>query len=300
MEVGIYLTQRCNFKCKHCLNECPYNEELSLEKYKEIINIFSNKDIKHITFTGGEPTIHKNFKEIVEFTVKKKKNFSIISNAYNYESYLYLVNYQKYFNTIVFSIEGLEKTHDSNRKKGSFAKVMDAIDFFSNKGITVKINLILTKYNYNQLEDILALLASKNVDTVHIGSVIKNNVNKDLLLDISKRREFYLKILYLQKKYKIKIVSTNSCYNLGNGFFCTTLDNEDIVYINQRAEIIYCCNIRDRHGKLGVLSKNNLKEIFDKKSKVTNLIRTDRLIKLLKGNLSEDEEHSCTYCNNFF
>jgi hypothetical protein len=89
-------------------------------------------------------------------------------------------------------------------------------------------------------------------------------------------------------------------YNYGGGFFCTVLDNINNIHVNQRGEMIFCCDIKDPFGKIGVITKNNIKELIIKKQAITNKIRTDRLVKLVNQNLNEIEEHTCEYCNRYF
>ena len=71
--IGIFLTLRCNLKCPYCINK-----HSTLEERKEIdgdswVKVLNDLDISNdlvITLEGGEPTLHKDFYNIIK-NVKK-------------------------------------------------------------------------------------------------------------------------------------------------------------------------------------------------------------------------------------
>ncbi len=87
----IILTEYCNFNCHYCrgLDQEIYGnrkvKQLSLEEVKKIIDIWcKNKPLKNIRFSGGEPTLHPNIKEIVKYAKEKGINrIAISSNGSN-------------------------------------------------------------------------------------------------------------------------------------------------------------------------------------------------------------------------
>ena len=87
----IILTEYCNFKCPYCkgLDNKIYGnrkiKQLSLDEVKNIIDIWcKNKPLKNIRFSGGEPTLHPNIKEIVSYAkMKKIERIAISTNGSN-------------------------------------------------------------------------------------------------------------------------------------------------------------------------------------------------------------------------
>ncbi len=69
--VAVFLTLRCNFSCKYCINDrgndlVIHRKELNADQWIEGINrLVVSNDIA-ITMSGGEPTIHKDFYKIVQ------------------------------------------------------------------------------------------------------------------------------------------------------------------------------------------------------------------------------------------
>ena len=68
------LTDRCNFKCKHCVfGEMPRSKDISIEDVQLIMEKVTNPHLHIIHLFGGEPTLHRRFTDLVG-TIKKYVN----------------------------------------------------------------------------------------------------------------------------------------------------------------------------------------------------------------------------------
>ena len=64
--VQIDITTLCNFQCRHCSvawHKC--NEEMNLDQIRDIANQLEKYDVEMIAISGGEPSLHKNFIDVV-------------------------------------------------------------------------------------------------------------------------------------------------------------------------------------------------------------------------------------------
>ena len=71
----ISLTDRCNLRCIYCMPEhgvesIPHSSILTLEEVSQAIECATKLGIKHIRFTGGEPTVRKGLIGLVERTAR--------------------------------------------------------------------------------------------------------------------------------------------------------------------------------------------------------------------------------------
>ncbi len=71
----ISLTDRCNLRCIYCMPEqgvksIPHESILTLEEVLKAIGCASQLGIKHIRFTGGEPSVRKGLLSLVERTAR--------------------------------------------------------------------------------------------------------------------------------------------------------------------------------------------------------------------------------------
>ncbi len=72
MALGLSLTSKCNLECKYCY--LGDRAEYSLKK-ADVLNELNNSDEETLYLTGGEPTLHPNFNEILN------KGLSLFSNV---------------------------------------------------------------------------------------------------------------------------------------------------------------------------------------------------------------------------
>ncbi len=91
-QVVVDPTNRCNLRCISCWLYSPLltkdkpssswlNKELSKDVLKKLIDDLSSLGTKRIRFTGGgEPFMHKDLMEIIEYAVKKKLLVAITTN----------------------------------------------------------------------------------------------------------------------------------------------------------------------------------------------------------------------------
>lgn len=78
----VELTYGCNLKCVHCYNPKNISSvQIDVNKMKETIDQARELGVFHITFSGGECTLHKDFIEIVEYARSKRMSVEIFTNG---------------------------------------------------------------------------------------------------------------------------------------------------------------------------------------------------------------------------
>lgn len=85
------LTDICNFKCSYCLPDGYKGNKrdsfLSVDEIRRLVTSFSELGLQKVRLTGGEPTVRKDFIEIVE-TIKllpSVKKLALTTNGYKLE-----------------------------------------------------------------------------------------------------------------------------------------------------------------------------------------------------------------------
>ena len=85
--LDIELTERCNSHCIHCSINLPTNDisaqqkELSTIKLKRILKEAASLGAINVRFTGGEPLLRDDFKELYVFTRKLGMRVILFTNA---------------------------------------------------------------------------------------------------------------------------------------------------------------------------------------------------------------------------
>ena len=147
--IVIELTNRCNLSCGHCFDERhAATGDLSWGLRKGLRE-GKGCGIEQLSFTGGEPTIHRRFKEIIQRVAKAGYRFSFVSNGVSFPRiYPLLLKHRRWFVGATFSLDGArEETHDRLRGKGSYRRVMRAASICVVKELPFTLNMVLTAQN---------------------------------------------------------------------------------------------------------------------------------------------------------
>ncbi len=70
--MNILLTRRCNNSCRYCFaNEFRSgSEEISLADFEYVLDFLKRSDFRELKLSGGEPTLHSRFEELLEIAVE--------------------------------------------------------------------------------------------------------------------------------------------------------------------------------------------------------------------------------------
>jgi len=83
LHIRLYPTNRCNANCEWCCySERDRSLELDIGEIRKIIKYFRKLGTKAITFSGGgEPTLHPNIKDMLEYAKKKGIECGLVTNG---------------------------------------------------------------------------------------------------------------------------------------------------------------------------------------------------------------------------
>ncbi len=142
MQIYFVLSLDCNLHCSHCIrnfsNKC--DESIDLQRATRVLEEIAKVDSKsQIVLTGGEPTLHKDFYDIVETAQKNFHNVVICSNGVYSQSTLEKLCTLKNV-AIQISLDGSETTHDKIRGKCNFAKSLNSIKTLIEHSIPVRVS----------------------------------------------------------------------------------------------------------------------------------------------------------------
>ncbi|WP_242296883.1 MULTISPECIES: radical SAM/SPASM domain-containing protein [unclassified Bacillus cereus group] len=172
--VGWKVTPRCDMECKHCWANL-HGEDQSLEKMLNVAKKLADAGVIHITLTGGEPFMRKDLFQIIKYLKSRRIFIEIFSNGS-------LINSEKAkklsslldleSDTVQISLDGAcAETHDMQRKKGSFERVIKAIKNLKNNSIKVRVNYTATPINTNEIVDSYRLVSNLGIDIFSVTPV---------------------------------------------------------------------------------------------------------------------------------
>lgn len=174
--VFVELTSACNLKCQHCYGSFGPSgrEAVALEVLERLIAQASEIGVYRFDLTGGEPMMHPEFDRVLEVLGEKSMLFSIFSNLTHVASSTLSVLQRYPAASVITSLESHRaEVHDAYRgQRGSYARTLANIEALQAIGVPIKVNLVVGRHNYGEIERTIAWLRSLAVtvvvDTVHV------------------------------------------------------------------------------------------------------------------------------------
>lgn len=168
----LYLTNKCNERCRHCYMHAGENftDELSTAELKNLLNDFANSGGRVITFTGGEATTRSDFFEIISVANNKNLTVCLLTNGIKLTA-KFVDKLKNYVDEVQISLDGYDaKSYFKVRQTDAFKKVLSAIDNVVAAGIRTSVaitplneTLIGHKDDYiNFVKKLRAKYAGKN------------------------------------------------------------------------------------------------------------------------------------------
>ena len=176
----LYLTNECNLKCRMCYKNAGIAKpnELSTEEILRLIDNFSEQGESSVVLSGGEPLKHKDFFFIVEYIKQKNHKVSVVSNGLLIHSKSDVERIVSLVDFFQISLDGAsEKFNDYYRGKGTYPKILDKINLFSNTNFLLNVGMIVSDYNFEDIYN-------------NLGSLVNRLENKNLKINVSNIIDF--------------------------------------------------------------------------------------------------------------
>ncbi len=141
----------CDIDCLFCYHRFEDRKKRCFLPKEEIMRRIRRDreefDIRVTDFTGGEPTIHPDIVEIVEFAAKVGNPICIIShgqwrNKKRIEAIIKAGVYE-----FLLSIHGLEREHDALTNRGAFRRVLESIELLEKWNVKWRLNCVANRVN---------------------------------------------------------------------------------------------------------------------------------------------------------
>ena len=212
-----HITERCNFKCKHCYTEGDMKELdirelfMVLEQYIGLIRTWEldkNKGIRKLSISGGEPLLRRDFFRLLDEIHSNREMFSsvgVMSNGSTINDSVAKRLKDLGISGVQISIDGLEENNDKIRGKGSFKKALNGIDKLVDNELPVGVSMTIHKGNVNDVEGLISLCNSIGVKSLGVSRLVPIGRGKDTrMLEPLETKKFYEKIMELKRKWKDK------------------------------------------------------------------------------------------------
>lgn len=172
--VTIEITNECNLRCLHCYNDAgPGKNYFSKKEIEYLVDSLNNINVRHISFSGGEPLLHPHFFDAVTMVRERGMSWSVFTNAVLIDETMAqtLVDYG--IRSAATSLDGSTgRSHDFLRGvTGSFEKTVNAIQMLKGHNIPIEVQCSVYRKNLREIPSLLNLLKELNVDRYRIAAV---------------------------------------------------------------------------------------------------------------------------------
>lgn len=298
--VFFLITNKCNLRCKHCfVSDSLLNksyDELNMDIIKKIVDDIKKSNVFKIIITGGEPFLHKNILDVLEYiNVTSKIPIQINTNGLLITQEIIQEFKRRKILPLHFtiSIEGYEEIHDSVRGKGNFIKVIKAIELLKNNNFEILLNITSKNTiikNINKIIDLIKKLEIRrfNFAVLRPTGMTLKHTDEYYNFSLNEYYDFLKKIRNVQKEIGLKEYTENLDNALiyeYTGSYCK--GGSDSMAIRPDGMVSPCTYMDELWNKLNV----KLENILD--SSLLNIWRTnDAMIKLRNYN------NSCKNCEH--
>lgn len=203
--VIVEITDRCNFRCKHCFAN-KNDLELSLSSWKKIFeNIFKEK-IQSVTITGGEPLLYRELFDLLESLHIKKTILALDTNAslINENNIKFI---EKYFKKIRVSYYGFNRSWHANTNSNAFdeERFKKVLKLLCESKLFVQVKIPLFPNNVKKIYKILDGLKDFNIDEIVLIPIIPVGKAKNLSNLVGQRYAKQLIKTYGDTERNIKV-----------------------------------------------------------------------------------------------
>ena len=155
------LTYACNLACVHCLSSSGRRDpdELSTEECKAVIDEFERMQIFYVNIGGGEPTVRRDFWELVDYATAHHVGVKFSTNGSRITPEVARRLAASDYVDVQISLDGATAAvNDAVRGEGSYATARAAMENLAEAGFGgFKLSVVVTRENVSQLDAFKAL-----------------------------------------------------------------------------------------------------------------------------------------------
>jgi MoaA/NifB/PqqE/SkfB family radical SAM enzyme len=201
-DVEAVLLNHCDLRCPYCHYPDRPKPQLSTRQWKEIIRGFASLGTLRFKFHGGEPTLRPDFGEL---SAEAKATGMIVAATTNGQTIADKPELLDYLDEVIISLDSPHpEANDRMRGKGSHQKAMKTIDLALERRVRTYLNMVLTRANLNDLEDMLAFCEARglrmNAQPIALGGMYYVEQARSLELEPDEIREVHRRLILWKKQ----------------------------------------------------------------------------------------------------
>jgi MoaA/NifB/PqqE/SkfB family radical SAM enzyme len=256
----VELTNTCNLHCSYCLrDEDALHHDpatfLPVEVFaRVVVDAKAAMGIEHVMFTGGEPTLHRQFGDILAAVGDLGLTCSFVTNGWHFNRvWPLLAEHRESVTHVSFSIDGTTReAHDRWRGNGSFERVVRACARCWHAGFPFNMKVGIRRDTLPDLERFAmfaARLGAAGLSFAHVMPTSAADADA-LALTLDERAHAEREIAMLARIFKMTIGIDVGYLNTSPAAPCSPLAGVS-ANVNYRGRLSLCCNLSGFRGADG-------------------------------------------------
>lgn len=170
MYLGFALTEHCNLRCPHCIRDDVTTvrnlpTDLLFRTVDDARAIFG-ADLT-VSMTGGEPTLHPQWNEIVAGLHGRGVPYRFVTNGWHMRRLMPALTRHPPEMVRVSLSGATEAVHDEERGRGSFRRVLQAVALLTSRGISPNLSIVIDRRDRHQVREAADLAESLGCVRLH-------------------------------------------------------------------------------------------------------------------------------------
>jgi MoaA/NifB/PqqE/SkfB family radical SAM enzyme len=313
--ISFHVTDRCQLNCDHCLRD-PGAKALDLPLSILESAVDQARDmygVCHVGLTGGEPTLHPQFYEMIDAIVDRGCTWHMVTNGTRFDRVVLRLAERPErlarLRMLNLSLDGAtEETHDGIREHGNFEAVMRAASICELRKIPFLFQITLNARNVHEIEA-MALLASQlgaKKLAFNFTQPTGTFLDASMHLPASEWKRAMDRIQRVRGAFKIEVITSENGPTPAPFFMCE-MWRHDQFHVDTKGRLSLCCQHSgtpggdEEAGVAGDLRTTSLSDAHARFTDIVHEVMQARLRALREPDISEwDRDFSCNWCLKHF
>lgn len=211
LRVSLNITKKCNLRCKHCFSNSgsPDSNELTTKELFNLIDQMKDAGTFFLAIGGGELLSRDDLFQVIKYARENFIAVSIVTNGLLINKEIAKKFDALNLNTITVSFDGLEKSHDQLRGKGSFRKTINKIKILRKYCQTAifATRVTVNSVNINEYKGLIRLAERLSLNLIRFTPILllgRAKDNQDLLINQNEYIRFLENIQNIKAKIKLE------------------------------------------------------------------------------------------------
>jgi radical SAM protein with 4Fe4S-binding SPASM domain len=163
--MSIELTEACNLRCDYCYRESDATKlsHMPTDALLGLIEKLWAAGLRSVELTGGEPTVHKDFRRILAVCAERFEMVGVLTNGTRLTDDL-AQQFADMGEKLMYSVSldaSTAEAHDARRGvKGAWARTTRNLARLASLGVGIRVSMVVDERNFSDIENTLLLAKS--------------------------------------------------------------------------------------------------------------------------------------------